>query len=152
MALVILFGVVGISQEGVDFESLDGEKCHLFILLLYPPDRPGDHLRALENISRLLRDDSYVRLLTTSIPTRMNLVFDSSVSAAHREFFIRELIDEKTVTVPHVEVDNNQLLFTATPEQWTELLKEHGTNSSAFESVIVLEKTAPIETAIAEPE
>jgi PTS system nitrogen regulatory IIA component len=28
-----------------------------------PPDRPGDHLRALENISRQLRDDSFCRLL-----------------------------------------------------------------------------------------
>lgn len=58
-----LVGTVAISGEGVDFESLDGEKVHLLFLLVSPPDRPGDHLRALENISRQLRDDMFCRLL-----------------------------------------------------------------------------------------
>jgi PTS system fructose-specific IIA component/PTS system nitrogen regulatory IIA component len=31
--------------------------------LISPPDRPGDHLRALENISRQLRDDTFCRFL-----------------------------------------------------------------------------------------
>ncbi len=47
-----LTGTVGVSKEGVDFNSLDGEKVYVFFLLISPPDRPGDHLRALENISR----------------------------------------------------------------------------------------------------
>ena len=51
------------ASEGVDFASLDGEKVHLFFLLISPPDRPGDHLRALENISRQLRDDTFCRFL-----------------------------------------------------------------------------------------
>ena len=50
----------------MDFESLDGEKVHLLFLLVSPPDRPGDHLRALENISRQLRDDMFCRLLKQS--------------------------------------------------------------------------------------
>jgi PTS system fructose-specific IIA component/PTS system nitrogen regulatory IIA component len=58
-----LVGTVGVSAEGVDFNSLDGEKVQLFFLLVSPPDRPGDHLRALENISRQLRDDSFCRFL-----------------------------------------------------------------------------------------
>ena len=58
-----LIGTVGVSVEGVDFNSLDGEKVQLFFLLVSPPDRPGDHLRALENISRQLRDDTFCRLL-----------------------------------------------------------------------------------------
>lgn len=41
-----LVGTVAISHDGVDFESLDGEPVHLFFLLVSPPDRPGDHLRA----------------------------------------------------------------------------------------------------------
>src|SRR5690606_3135027 len=51
-----LVGTVGVCSEGVDFNSLDGEKVHLLFLLVSPPDRPGDHLRALENISRRLRN------------------------------------------------------------------------------------------------
>lgn len=58
-----LCGAVGVSQDGVEFDSLDGEKVHLLFLLVSPPDRPGDHLRALENISRQLRNDTFCRFL-----------------------------------------------------------------------------------------
>lgn len=56
-----LIGTVGISRAGVNFDSLDGEPVHIFVMLTSPQDRPGDHLRALENVSRHLRDDSFVR-------------------------------------------------------------------------------------------
>ena len=58
-----LVGTIGVSPGGVDFDSLDGEKVQLFFLLISPPDRPGDHLRALENISRQLRDDTFCKFL-----------------------------------------------------------------------------------------
>jgi PTS system fructose-specific IIA component/PTS system nitrogen regulatory IIA component len=61
-----LVGTVAVSEDGIDFESLDGEKVHLLFLLISPPDRPGDHLRALENISRQLRDDAFCRFLQQS--------------------------------------------------------------------------------------
>lgn len=61
-----LVGTVGVSSEGIDFDSLDGEKVQLFFLLISPPDRPGDHLRALENISRQLRDETFCRFLKQS--------------------------------------------------------------------------------------
>jgi PTS system fructose-specific IIA component/PTS system nitrogen regulatory IIA component len=58
-----LIGTVAVSREGVDFSSLDGEQVQLFFLLISPPDRPGDHLRALESISRQLRNDTFCRFL-----------------------------------------------------------------------------------------
>jgi PTS system nitrogen regulatory IIA component len=58
-----LIGTVAISRGGVQFDSLDGEPVHVFVLLISPQDRPGDHLRALENVSRSLRDDGFVRSL-----------------------------------------------------------------------------------------
>ena len=58
-----LVGTVAVSSQGVDFASLDGETVQLFFLLISPPDCPGDHLRALENISRRLRDDTFCRFL-----------------------------------------------------------------------------------------
>lgn len=61
-----LVGTVAVSEGGVDFDSLDGEKVHLLFMLISPPDRPGDHLRALENISRQLRDDTFCRFLKQS--------------------------------------------------------------------------------------
>jgi nitrogen PTS system EIIA component len=61
-----LVGTVAVSPGGVDFNSLDGEKVQLFFLLVSPPDRPGDHLRALENISRQLRDGMFCKFLKQS--------------------------------------------------------------------------------------
>ena len=58
-----LVGTLAVSPTGVAFESLDGEPVYIFVLLISPQDRPGDHLRALENVSRRLRDDGFVRSL-----------------------------------------------------------------------------------------
>jgi nitrogen PTS system EIIA component len=65
-----LVGTVAVSHHGVDFASLDGEVVHLFFLLVSPPDRPGEHLRALENISRQLRDDTFCRFLKQANTTQ----------------------------------------------------------------------------------
>ena len=59
-------GTVGVSAEGIDFESLDGEKVQLFFMLISPPDSPGDHLKALENISKQLQDATFCRFLKQS--------------------------------------------------------------------------------------
>src|SRR5712692_7000657 len=61
-----LVGTVAISRNGVGFDSLDGEPVHVFVLLVSPQDRPGDHLRALENVSRTLRDDGFVKALRSA--------------------------------------------------------------------------------------
>jgi nitrogen PTS system EIIA component len=58
-----LVGTVAVSSSGVAFESLDGEPVFVFVLLISPQDRPGDHLRALENVSRSLRNDHFVNEL-----------------------------------------------------------------------------------------
>jgi mannitol/fructose-specific phosphotransferase system IIA component (Ntr-type) len=58
-----LIGTVAISRAGVAFDALDGEPVFVFVLLVSPQDKPGDHLRALENVSRGLRDDNFVKSL-----------------------------------------------------------------------------------------
>jgi mannitol/fructose-specific phosphotransferase system IIA component (Ntr-type) len=58
-----LIGTVALSRKGIDFQSLDGDPVHILFLLVSPSDRPGDHLRALETISRHLRTDVFVRFL-----------------------------------------------------------------------------------------
>lgn len=58
-----LTGTVALSQGGVAFDSIDGEPVYVFVLLVSPQDRPGDHLRALENVVRAMRDDAFVRAL-----------------------------------------------------------------------------------------
>lgn len=58
-----LVGTVALSPEGVPFDSIDGEPVTVFVLLISPQDRPGDHLRALENVVRTLRNDDFVAQL-----------------------------------------------------------------------------------------
>ncbi len=50
-----LLGIIGHSSRGIEFDSLDGQPVHILFLLLTPPDKPGEHLRALEQISSHLR-------------------------------------------------------------------------------------------------
>lgn len=56
-------GTVAVSKSGVDFKSLDNEPVFIFVMLISPQDRPSEHLRALENVARCLRDDTFCRFL-----------------------------------------------------------------------------------------
>lgn len=58
-----LIGTVALSRQGVQFAALDGDPVDILFLLVSPPDLPGDHLRALENISRHLKDQRFVSFL-----------------------------------------------------------------------------------------
>jgi mannitol/fructose-specific phosphotransferase system IIA component (Ntr-type) len=58
-----LIGTVAISHKGVNFAALDGEPVSILFLLVSPPNQPGDHLRALENVSRHLKDVQFVNML-----------------------------------------------------------------------------------------
>ena len=58
-----LTGCLGRSRKGVSFAAIDGEPVHLIFLLISPPDQPGPHLKALEHISVVLRDENFSRFL-----------------------------------------------------------------------------------------
>lgn len=51
------------SRSGVDFESIDGQRTHLFFLLVVPEQSGGQHLKALARISRFFRDASFRKSL-----------------------------------------------------------------------------------------
>jgi len=55
-----LVGCLGVSKQGINFDSLDGEPAYIFFLLVAPVDSAGPHLKALARISRLLKD-KYIR-------------------------------------------------------------------------------------------
>jgi PTS system nitrogen regulatory IIA component len=48
--------VFGRSSGGIDFHSLDGNPAYLFFLLVTPTERPGEHLKTLARISRILKN------------------------------------------------------------------------------------------------
>ncbi|MDR1908710.1 MAG: PTS sugar transporter subunit IIA [Spirochaetaceae bacterium] len=50
-----LVACIGISENPVDFDSLDGEPCRIFILTLSPVEKTGPHLQFLAEISLLFK-------------------------------------------------------------------------------------------------
>lgn len=54
-----LGGVLGIKQQGVNFDALDGKPTFIFFLLVSPMDASGPHIKALARISRLLKGEDF---------------------------------------------------------------------------------------------
>lgn len=51
--------IVGRSQKGVEFDSLDHQPATIFFAVLAPSNVVGLHLKILASISRLLKDDGF---------------------------------------------------------------------------------------------
>lgn len=58
-----LVGALGRSESGLEFNALDGRPVHVLFLLISSPEDSADHLRALERVARLLKDETYCRFL-----------------------------------------------------------------------------------------
>jgi mannitol/fructose-specific phosphotransferase system IIA component (Ntr-type) len=56
--------VLGVSHQGVDFDSLDGKPSHLFFLVVCSPDNPSMSLQILAAIAHLVRK-------ATALPRRV---------------------------------------------------------------------------------
>jgi PTS system nitrogen regulatory IIA component len=50
-----LVACIGISDQAVDFDSLDHEPCRIFIMTLSPVEKTGPHLQFLAEISLLFK-------------------------------------------------------------------------------------------------
>jgi mannitol/fructose-specific phosphotransferase system IIA component (Ntr-type) len=92
-----LIATLAVSRAGVEFGSLDGEPVHVFVMLISPPDRQGDYLRAQENVSRSLRDDNFVRDLRLAgtreaiwelLEAQWDHVVDAGQAGGHRGGFL----------------------------------------------------------------
>src|SRR3954454_20896015 len=55
-ALGQLFGLVARLERPVDFEALDGQPVDIAFLLLAPEGAGADHLKALAQVARILRE------------------------------------------------------------------------------------------------
>ncbi|MBL8768132.1 MAG: PTS sugar transporter subunit IIA [Planctomycetes bacterium] len=51
--------VLGVSREGVQFESIDGKPSHLILLLVTPRNKTKVHIRTLAEIAKLLNDAAF---------------------------------------------------------------------------------------------
>lgn len=61
-----LFGLFARLGRPVDFEALDNQPVDLIFLLLAPEGAGADHLKALAQVARLLRDPAVARKLRES--------------------------------------------------------------------------------------
>jgi fructose-specific phosphotransferase system IIA component len=50
---------LGISREGIDFQSIDAKPVYIISLLISPIDKTGPHIQALARISRLMLDEEF---------------------------------------------------------------------------------------------
>lgn len=57
---------LGISKEGIDFDSADGNPSHLFFFLLAPETAAGPNVKVLAQIARLTSDDDFCQSLKSA--------------------------------------------------------------------------------------
>ncbi len=65
--------VVGCSQNGIDFSSLDKQPVYSVFLLLSPTNKPDKHLQAMETIFKNLQKDDFRRFLRQA-QTRQEII------------------------------------------------------------------------------
>jgi PTS system nitrogen regulatory IIA component len=53
-----LVAAVGLQKEGVEFDSMDGAPCSIFIMTVSPAKRSGPHMQFLAEVSRILCQSS----------------------------------------------------------------------------------------------
>ena len=57
----------GLSRNGVDLESIDGQPTHIFFILVTPENSTGVHLKLLARISRILKNDPFKERLMNAV-------------------------------------------------------------------------------------
>jgi len=61
-----LTAALGISSQGIEFDSVDDKPVHLVFLIMARVDDPGPHIQALAEIARLLQIPGFYRKLIES--------------------------------------------------------------------------------------
>jgi nitrogen PTS system EIIA component len=76
--LTDIVAAVAVAPEGVEFDSIDRRPVRLFVAVLAPDRAPGDHLRVLARVSRLLRDPRVrAELMAASSPTAVLSILEA---------------------------------------------------------------------------
>jgi PTS system fructose-specific IIC component/PTS system nitrogen regulatory IIA component len=54
-----VYGVLGISRNGIDYDALDGEPVYLVFMVLIPQKDTEKHLRILKRMAELLENPQF---------------------------------------------------------------------------------------------
>jgi PTS system fructose-specific IIC component/PTS system nitrogen regulatory IIA component len=60
-AVSSMFGILGVSKSGIDYDSLDGKPVHLVMMLLAPPVEAERHLHLLQRMANILRNPDFYK-------------------------------------------------------------------------------------------
>jgi len=72
---------LGISKEGIDFDSIDSEPVHLLFLVANPPNTQVEYLSVLSALVRLLRKAQFRQsIICCSTPQEIKALLDSSLA------------------------------------------------------------------------
>lgn len=72
---------LGISQKGIEFESIDGEPVHLLFLVANPPNTQVEYLSVLSALVRLLRKAQFRQsIICCSTPCEIKTLLDNSLA------------------------------------------------------------------------
>ena len=58
--------VLGISSNGIDFKSPDGQLCHVILLTLSPEEAPSEHRKFITRFRTMVEDPQVRAMLTES--------------------------------------------------------------------------------------
>jgi PTS system fructose-specific IIC component/PTS system nitrogen regulatory IIA component len=73
-----VIGMLGISDRGIDYESLDGEPVHMLFLLVSSEEDAGTHLYVLKRIALLVENPDFYRdACAAGDPEKVNQVLRS---------------------------------------------------------------------------
>jgi PTS system nitrogen regulatory IIA component len=78
-----LVAACGVSAEGIEYESADGEPATLFVLLVAPESGGALHVKVLANISRLLKEETVRRQLREAANPEAFFAVLKSAEGAH---------------------------------------------------------------------
>ena len=62
--------VVGISKEGIPFESLDGKPVHIIVMIAAPQDEHEEYLRILARITHTLKEEEVRKRIIATKDTK----------------------------------------------------------------------------------
>jgi mannitol/fructose-specific phosphotransferase system IIA component (Ntr-type) len=72
-------GALAVSAAGIDFDSADGEPCHLIFLIVAPPNESTRYLKTLSAITFIGKSESKTaRLLSASTPGEVVSVLEEN--------------------------------------------------------------------------
>jgi PTS system fructose-specific IIA component/PTS system nitrogen regulatory IIA component len=87
-------GTIALSRGGVAFDSIDGGPAHILCLVVSPPDRPRDFLRAVEMMSWLLLRHEAFRDRLRDASTRDEII--ALIAEADRDIHWEEVLPRST--------------------------------------------------------